>query len=229
MDLLGKIFLYLGSLPNTLLFNFKYFKFIDAIRFPVIVSHRVWLKKLSGQVELQGMSFGSVRMGFNDVGIFDKKHSRTIWEVSGKVQFGNNIKIGHGSKICVAGELEVGNDFVMTAESTVIANKKITIGNHVLISWDVLIMDTDYHDIWDENDCLLNADQAIYIGNKVWIACRSTILKGVCIQNGNVIGACSTVTKSVTSMNSVIVGSPAKVVKEHITWGKHEANEKIKR
>jgi len=219
---LKSIALFILSIPNTLRFNFKYFKFLDALRFPVIVSHRVWLKRLSGKVELQNVSFGNIRIGFNDVGIFDAIRSRTIWEVSGHVRLGRNIKIGHGSKICVAGELEIGDGFMITAESTIIANKKVTIGNQVLVSWDVLVMDTDYHDIWDKEGCLLNEDEAILIADRVWVGCRSTILKGVTILEGNVIGACSTVTKSYKVNNSIIAGSPASVVKKDIFWGNHK-------
>lgn len=50
------------------------------------------------------------------------------------------------------------------------------------------------------------------IGNDVWIGCNSTILRGVTIGDGAVIGANSLVNKDVPPY-SIVVGSPAKIVK----------------
>lgn len=50
------------------------------------------------------------------------------------------------------------------------------------------------------------------IGNDVWIGCNSTILRGVTIGDGAVIGANSLVTKDVPPY-AIVVGSPAKIIK----------------
>lgn len=50
------------------------------------------------------------------------------------------------------------------------------------------------------------------IGNDVWIGCNSTVLRGVSIGDGAVIGANSLVNKDVPPY-SIVVGSPAKIVK----------------
>jgi virginiamycin A acetyltransferase len=50
------------------------------------------------------------------------------------------------------------------------------------------------------------------IGNDVWIGCNSTILRGVTIGDGAVIGANSLVTKNVPPY-AIMVGSPAKILK----------------
>ena len=55
-------------------------------------------------------------------------------------------------------------------------------------------------------------EQPVYIGNDVWIGSRVTILPGVKIGNGVVIGACSVVTKDVPDY-AVIGGNPAKIIK----------------
>jgi acetyltransferase-like isoleucine patch superfamily enzyme len=52
----------------------------------------------------------------------------------------------------------------------------------------------------------------IIIENDVWIGAKSTIMSGVKIHNGAVIGACSVVTKDVPPY-AVVVGNPAKIVK----------------
>ena len=52
----------------------------------------------------------------------------------------------------------------------------------------------------------------INVENDVWIGAKSTIMSGVKIHNGSVIGANSTVTKDVPPF-AIVVGNPAKIVK----------------
>lgn len=52
----------------------------------------------------------------------------------------------------------------------------------------------------------------IIIENDVWIGAKSTIMSGVKIHNGAVIGACSVVTKDVPPY-AIVAGNPAKIVK----------------
>ena len=52
----------------------------------------------------------------------------------------------------------------------------------------------------------------IIIENDVWIGAKSTIMSGVKISNGAVIGACSVVTKDVPPY-AIVVGNPGKIIK----------------
>lgn len=210
--------LYFLGLPKTLLFNFYYFPLRDAIRLPVLVSHRVWLMHLSGTCELGEIRLGAVRIGFGEVGIFDRQRSRTIWQVSGCVRFMGSANIGHGSKICVSGNLTIGDGFILTAESAIVAHHSISIGAGVLVSWDVLIMDTDLHDIFDDAGKRINPDRPVHIGNCVWIGCRSLILKGVEIADGVVIAASSTVSKSILQQRAIVGGNATRVIRENVLW-----------
>lgn len=90
------------------------------------------------------------------------------------------------------------------------AKSRIIIGSNVRIAPYTLIMDSDFHDIEEHSSEGLTSP--IVIGNNVWIASRSVILKGVTIGEGSVIAAGSVVTKSVPP-NSMVAGVPAKVVK----------------
>ena len=50
--ILRKLYLFLRCIPKTLYFNFKYLPFNKAIKFPILVSHRVWLMETKGKVIL---------------------------------------------------------------------------------------------------------------------------------------------------------------------------------
>ena len=93
---------------RTLWFNFHYLPFKQAVKLPVFVSCRVRFVSAVGIVEIKGnIEPGMIKIGHGFVGIFDKKGSRSLWEVTGKVIFNGNANIGHGSKISVAGVLEI--------------------------------------------------------------------------------------------------------------------------
>jgi lipopolysaccharide transport system ATP-binding protein len=56
----------------------------------------------------------------------------------------------------------------------------------------------------------------IIIENDVWIGAKSTIMSGVKISNGAIIGATATVTKDVPPY-AIVVGNPGKIVKYRFT------------
>jgi acetyltransferase-like isoleucine patch superfamily enzyme len=179
------------------------------------------VKNCSGKIEIVGKKrSGMIKIGFGEVGIFDKKRSRSILKLSGKIIFCGNAKIGHGSKLNIAsdGVLKIGDGFTATAETSVICYKKITFGNNCLVSWDTLFMDSDIHKIMDKDGNVLNHPKEIKIGDHVWIGCRCLILKGAQIGDGNVIGANTTVAGGLEGSNSVYIGNHAKCIHEDISW-----------
>ncbi len=206
---------------KTIFFNLKYLPFRQAIRLPILVSHHVYLKRTYGNITINHpIKTGLIQIGFGDVGIFDRKRSRSVWEVSGSVVFNGKCNLGHGSKISVGnkGVLSLGADLVITAESTIVCYQDIQIGNQCLFSWNILVMDTDLHTIKDENNTIINQPKPIRIGDHVWISSGCTLLKGVSIPKNVVIGAGSTVSKTLVTENAIYVGNPCVKVKENIKW-----------
>lgn len=214
-------FIFSIGILKTLRFNFKYLPFKKALKFPFLISKNIYLHTLSGEISLpENAKYGCIKIGFGDVGVFDKSNSRGVWEVSGKIIFKGTSNIGHGTKISVGkqGILELGDKFIITAESQIVCNKRITFGNNCLLSWDCLIMDTDFHKIYDNTGLLINSPTPIYISDNVWIGCRNLILKGSVIPENSVIGANSTVNKDLLQESGLFVGSPARLIKKDISW-----------
>lgn len=86
----------------------------------------------------------------------------------------------------------------------------ITIGNDVFIGPKVNLI-TINHDVNPDNRSATYG-RPIVIEDKVWIGINSTILPGVKIGYGAIIGAGSVVTKDVPAM-TVVAGNPARIIK----------------
>ena len=207
------------SIPKTLRFNLHYFPLKTALKLPVVVSHRTYLRELHGKVELpEKVERAMVKIGFGDVGHYDRKRSRSIWQVSGTVSFGGKASIGHGSKVSVRGNLCLGDGFNMTAESTIVCAKEIRFGRDCLLSWDILVMDTDEHSLYNNENERINPDKAILVGDHVWVGCKCVLLKGTQVPNNTVVAAGTLLTSSITGEHQVIGGNPPAVLKNDVRW-----------
>lgn len=209
----------LRSIPKTLRFNLHYFPLKTALKLPVVVSHRTFLRELNGEVVLpEKVETAMVKIGFGDVGHYDRKHSRSIWQVSGRVSFGGKASIGHGSKLSIRGDLALGADFNMTAESTIVCAKSIRFGNDCLLSWDILVMDTDEHPLYDKEHKRINPNKPIIVGNHVWIGCKCVLLKGAEIPDNTVLAAGTLLTSAFSGEQQVIGGNPPSILKREVRW-----------
>jgi acetyltransferase-like isoleucine patch superfamily enzyme len=185
------------------------------------VSRHCWIAAAQGKMVINGpVKTGMIEIGYGDIGIFDRKKSRTIWQVKGEIVFNGKTQIGHGSKINAEQNayLSIGNNFQITAETSIVCHKKISIGNDCLFSWDVLIMDTDIHRIKNGQGLIINEPKEVIIGNCVWLGCRTLILKGVKMADGNIITANSVITQSIEKENCIIGANPQRILNENITW-----------
>ncbi|HCL03261.1 MAG TPA: hypothetical protein DHW61_12780 [Lachnoclostridium phytofermentans] len=173
---------------------------------------------MKGNVVINNAYSGCVKIGFADISLFDKKYERCIWDNTGEIVFNRTASIGHGSRIFNEGDLELGDNFTITANTGVVCCKRISFGNNCLISWDCLIMDTDFHKIIDINGNRINDNKDIVIGDNVWIGCRNLILKGTVINNDTVIAAGSSLVNHVFDDSNIIIGKRNEILKKGITW-----------
>lgn len=144
-----------------------------------------------------------------------KEETRFSMGKTSNLKINGNFSIGAGSDIRIFdnAKLELGSGYFNGFVQIVCADN-IKIGNNVAIARDVIIRDTDAHDILDDKH---QKNKSVKIGDHVWIGTRAIIMKGVTIGDGAIIGAGAVVTKDVPA-KSIVVGVPAKVIKENITW-----------
>lgn len=105
--------------------------------------------------------------------------------------------------------LSIGEWSSIGDQSWIYALHKITIGDNACIGESVRLL-TGSHDISSTRFALVT--KPISIGSACWIATGATVLPGVTIHEGGVVGACAVVSRDVAPW-TVVVGNPARFVK----------------
>ena len=99
-------------------------------------------------------------------------------------------RISYGATVEVlSGGVFDSQFFTMNTGSVLIAAKKITLGRDVMIGRNVIVYDSDHHAIRGADGKTKNPDAPSSIGNHVWLATNSSVLKGTQIGSGCIIGA----------------------------------------
>ncbi len=133
------------------------------------------------------------------------------------------IAVGHGTIILgpphmhgagnIRQRLRIGTDVTLNTDCIFDLNAPITIGNHVALGHEVLIL-TSSHQI---ASAIHRAGDVTTAGVKIedgaWIGSRAILLPGVTIGAGSVVAAGAVVTKDVAP-NTLVGGVPAKLIRE---------------
>jgi len=149
----------------------------------------------------------------------------------------NVIKIGKDTMVGCSfifesdqGEIKIGENTFINGGTSLISRERIDIGSNVTIAWGCTIYDHNSHSLDFQNrrndiTVQLKSYRAgisfiegknwatvkaaeIVIKNDVWIGFGCTILKGVTLGEGSIIGAQSVVRKDVEPW-TVVAGNPA--------------------
>jgi acetyltransferase-like isoleucine patch superfamily enzyme len=150
-------------------------------------------------------------------------NSGIVWSnKGGKVVFRGTCSIGNASVLSIEekGCLDIGDNFCATTSLKLTTSCHITFRNNVLLGWNVLLTDNDWHKLTFIDD---NAGQnykpylPIEIGANCWIGFDTKILKGACIPDNCVIGANSLLNKKYDCPEySLLAGQPATVKKSNV-------------
>lgn len=148
-------------------------------------------------------------------GAFPVFSGKIRFQLGGAASFGSKLDIEAplaGVLILVApgARLSVGDDVSIVSGVTIEAWHDIRIGSNVLIGQFSSIFDDDRH---DAEPGAVRTKGPLVIEDNVWLTRNVSVLPGVTIGEGSVIGANSVVTKDIPP-RSFAAGAPARVIRE---------------
>ena len=134
---------------------------------------------------------------------------------------GSDLDISYPWDIRGAKHVHVGNDVFIGPGVLMIAEPgaEIYVGSKVMLGPQVKVIASD-HRFDDPNlpikDSGYGTLESITISDDVWIGCGATILKGVHVGRGSIVGAGAVVTKNIGE-KEIWAGNPAKKVKDRFS------------
>jgi acetyltransferase-like isoleucine patch superfamily enzyme len=142
----------------------------------------------------------------------------------GTIHLGGHVSLGDDTGIAVVGRsdddqaaLWIGSGTYLQPRVHLNCQTSVHIGEQCSISWDVEILDSDFHRILTEEGPPHATRAPIVLEDRVWVGVRAIILKGVTIGHDSVVAAGAVVTRSVPPF-SLCAGNPARVVRTVAGW-----------
>lgn len=175
-----------------------------------------------GLTELRGLrritTRGTLRIGMRYVG-FTSRHDRTLLNIGGRLITHDEVDIGKGCRLDIGpdGTVEIGANTYLNPFCTLIIMHSLSIGSGCAISWEVQMLDEDFHEI-NYPGRRPPGPNGITIGDRVWVGSRVSIYKGTVIPSGCVVASNSVVKGIFTEENALIAGNPARVVRQQVSW-----------
>lgn len=148
-------------------------------------------------------------------------------------QLENGVRIGKAASTYLGTMFDVGpsgrvtlGDHALVHGARIICDRSVEIGDHCLISWNVIIMDNDraprdadarkeiLHRFAGRGQdlCDVAVARPVRIERNVWIGFDSCIMPGVTVGEGSIVGARSVVFEDIPPY-SIAVGNPARVIR----------------
>ncbi len=208
------------DIPKTILFNFKVFDFGTALKFPVLVSHNVWIDKVyRGCVEVpDNAKMFSVKIGIEGAGgVTTERKGYLRIEDNAKIVFKGKASLSRGVSIRSEGIVTFGDNFYSNCNLTVLCAEQVCFGNNDLLGWNINIRDCDGHTLKVDGK-EHQGIKPVIIKDNVWIGAYVDVMKGVTIPYGSVVAYRSCVLKSFDEERILIGGYPAKKLKEKVEW-----------
>lgn len=143
----------------------------------------------NGDIEL-----GCDRLGKSKAETRIRMRKGAIWksEEGCKVSYGCTIEV-------FSNAIFESKYFTMNCNSVTVVSKQVSFGHDVMIGRNVVIYDSDFHQILNDKKEIINQSQPVEIGNHVWLGVNVILLKGATIGSGCVIGAQAVVAGKVDS------------------------------
>ena len=133
----------------------------------------------------------------------------------GRLHLADDVFVDANAQLIAQGDIKVGPRGFIGRGSVVVSRESILIGADALIAEYVTIRDQDHGT--SESELPYNKQglptAPIEIGENVWLGCKVTVLRGVRVGKGCVVGANSLVSRDLPAA-TVCVGAPAQPIRE---------------
>ena len=183
---------------------------------------RIWIGSktvLEGAERIEVREGGALRIGLGSFGLSSEDDTSVVRVREGaSFRCDGIVSLQRGVRVVVdSGTLSMGHGTNVNGIGTkILCAQEISIGELCTFSWDVQLLDNDFHAITVDGVEQPSA-APIRIGNRVWVGTRAIVLKGVTIGDGAVVAAGAVVTKDVPA-GAVVGGMPAKVIGRADSW-----------
>lgn len=210
-----------NTLIPSIFFNLYYLPFRQAVRLPILV-RKPKFKRLSGTVciDCEKVQFGMIWLGRNNSDVWPD--NGITWSNEGKIVFKGKANVGSDGYLVVKKDsvVEFGDDFLGSASMKLVSCIGVTFGTHNRIGWGTLIMDTNFHPIYDmEKEKFQKAYGRISLGDNNWFGTGCLILHSVQTPKRCIVGAKTVVTQSCNKVFEpycVHGGTPFRVLKRNV-------------
>ena len=171
------------------------------------------------QIDAPKIYFGMIRLGFRTSDLYP--NNGITWRNNGgTVIFKGECIIGNDSYIICGkkGRIEFGDNFFATGNIRIVSEIGITIGNNVLIGWGSILLDTDFHPLYDMiTNEYKKSHGAISIADNNWIAAQCFILHSVHTGENDVFAARSIINRHICfESNCLYGGQPIKLLCQNV-------------
>lgn len=158
---------------------------------------------------------GNVKLG---KGVYIASGAELVANGNEQIIMGDDGFVLRGSMLLpYGGKIVIGKNVGINLYCVIYGMGGVTIGDNVMIATSCVIISANHN--FGRIDIPMNLQgvtcEGIAIGNDVWLGARVSVLDGVEIGEGSVIGAGSVVSKSIPPY-SVAVGVPARVIQHRI-------------
>jgi acetyltransferase-like isoleucine patch superfamily enzyme len=145
-------------------------------------------------------------------------HARTLGrpriESFGRLEIGSHVLIRSVNvpvELCTGpeGMLRIGDGVRLNYGVSIAAEREVSIGARTRLGPYVMVVDSDFHDPYHR--ARRPAPRPVVIEEDVWIGAKASVLRGVRIGRGAIVGTGAVVTRDVEPF-AVVAGVPARVV-----------------
>lgn len=206
---------------KTIYVNFVCFPFKTAVKLPIFVGYHVQFMGLRRNcirlVSTKRTRTGMIELGITRHPMVSTKGLYTLVKIhkDSHIEMGDYVRILSGGSLIAAlgGIICIGDDFFMNQKTRIYASKMISFGNHCSLGWEVQVMDSDIHYIFNHaTNKIKDCRKPVVIGNNCWLANRVSVMKGSFLPDYSILAGGSLLNRdysTVTAKGNFFSGTPA--------------------